>query len=295
MRTMTCRTTGIPKLNPEMPMETRQFRLLTALTLPMLALMGWVSWVGFFNENTYARELPSFAAQGAGQDFVNLFIGAPIMLISLLVMRRGSKTASWIFAGMAFYYMYSYIIYVFGLRYNGYFLAYCFVLALSTYVLMVWIYFNSKTDVPGWFRTSPPVRLTGGFILFIAVLFYLLWLKDIVPPLLDGRAPAQVIENDFVINPVHAIDLSLVLPGLVIVSILLFRRHPLGLLLTPVVLVFIIILTIALAGMMLVVASRGIEESAGLTFVFLGLTLISGIILSQFLRKLHRPEQAPGS
>jgi hypothetical protein len=270
-------------------MHTKTYRILTALTLPMLVLMGLVSWIGFMNEDTYARELPSFAAQGAGQDFVNLFIGAPVMLISLLWMRKGSKTASWIFAGLALYYMYSYIIYVFGLRYNGFFLAYCFILALSTYILVFWIHFNARQDISEWFKQIPPVGLTGGFMLFITILFYLLWLKDLVPPLIEGKAPPMVMENDYIINPVHAIDLSFMLPGLIIVSILLFRKHPLGLLLTPVVLVFIITLTIALAAMILVVFSRGIEESAGLVYVFAALAVVSGIILMLFLRSLKRP------
>jgi hypothetical protein len=116
----------------------------------------------------------------------------------------------------------------------------------------------------------------------------MLWLKDLVPPLVKGEAPAQVMENDYLINPVHAIDLSFVLPGLVIVSILLFRKHPLGMLLTPVVLVFIIILTVALAAMMLVVSSRGIEESAGLVYVFAALAMLSGFILLLFLRSLKK-------
>jgi hypothetical protein len=251
--------------------------------------MGFVSWLGFFNEDLYALELPSFAAQGAGQDFVNLFIGAPVMLLALMWMRKGSKTASWIFAGMAFYYMYSYIIYVFGLHYNGLFLAYCFILALSTYILVFWIHFNARQNVSGWFRTTPPLRLTGIFILFISILFYMIWLKDIVPPLIRGEVPVHVMENDYLINPVHAIDLSFVLPGLIIVSILLFREHQLGLLLTPVVLVFLIILTIALAAMMLVVNNRGIEESAGLMYIFIVLAMTSGLILLLYLRKLGKP------
>jgi hypothetical protein len=269
-------------------MTKKQYTILAALTLPMLLLMGLVSWIGFFNEEVYARELPSFAAQGAGQDFVNLFIGGPVMLLSLLIMRKGSRVASWIFGGMAFYYLYSYIIYVFGLHYNGLFLAYCAVLALSTYILVFWIHFHAMQDVRDWFIKLPPTRLTGGFILLISVLFYLIWLKDLVPPLLQGEVPTGVAENNYLINPVHAIDLSFALPGLIIVSILLFRKHPLGLLLTPVVLVFIVILTIALAGMMLVVAARGIEESAALMLVFLTISVVAGIILGVFLGRLKK-------
>jgi len=267
-------------------MNKSQLKTLNLLSIPLLLCMGFASWMGIFNESIYQRELPSMAAQGAGQDVVNLFVGGPILLLALLYMNRGSKTASWIFAGMVFYYLYSYIIYSFGIRHNVLFLVYCSTLALSTYIFIFWVHFNSGLDITSWFSKAPPGRATAIFIFAIAAMFYMIWLKDIVPPLLKGEAPAFVIENNYAPNPIHAIDLSFALPGLIITAILLLKNHKLGYLLIPVVLVFIIILAIALLGMMVMVQKRGLSDDMSLVYIFAILALIGGTVLLLFLRRL---------
>jgi lysylphosphatidylglycerol synthetase-like protein (DUF2156 family) len=248
--------------------------------------MGFASWMGLFDDTIYQRELPSLAAQGIGQDFVNLFVGGPILLVALLFMNRGSKTASWIFGGMVFYYLYSYIIYTFGIRHNNLFLVYCATLALSTYIFVFWVHYNSGLEIASWFSQAPPRKATAIFMLAIAGMFYVIWLKDIVPPLLRGEAPQFVIENNYATNPVHAIDLSFALPGVILTAILLLKDHKLGYLLTPVVLVFIIILTVALIGMMVMVNHRGLSDDMSLVYVFAVLSLIGGTVLVLFLRRL---------
>lgn len=267
-------------------MNKSQLRTLNLLSIPLLLCMGFASWMGIFNDTMYQRELPSLAAQGAGQDVVNLFVGGPLLVAALLFMNRGSKTASWIFAGIIFYYLYSYIIYTFGIRHNNLFLLYCTTLALSTYIFIFWVHFNSGLAIKGWFTKAPPGKATAIFILAIAALFYIIWLKDIVPPLLNGEAPEFVIENNYAPNPIHAIDLSFALPGLIITAILLLKNHKLGYLLTPPVLVFIIILTIALIGMMIMVQVRGLSDDMSLVYIFALLALIGGIVLMLFLRRL---------
>jgi hypothetical protein len=267
-------------------MTKAQLRILNFLSILLLLFMGFASWMGIFNEQMYQRELPSMAAQGAGQDVVNLFVGGPVLLLALIFMNRGSKTASWVFAGMVFYYLYSYVIYTFGIRHNVLFLVYCATLALSTYLFIFWVYFNSGLDTHSWFSKAPPGKATALFVLAIAALFYLIWLKDIVPPLLKGEAPEFVIQNNYAPNPIHAIDLSFALPGLIVCAILLLKKHKLGYLLVPVVLVFIIILTLALIGMMVMVQRRGLSDDMSLVYIFALLAVIGGTVLLMFLRRL---------
>jgi len=271
-------------------MNKTQLKTLNLLTLFLLLCMGFASCMGIFNESTYLREQPSLAAQGVGQDIVNLFVGGPILLLALLFMNRGNKTASWIFAGMVFYYLYSYIIYTFGIHHNKLFLVYCATLALSTYTFIFWIYYNAGQDIKSWFSKAPPVRFTAIFILAIAAMFYMIWLKDIVPPLLNGEAPAFVIENNYAPNPVHAIDLSFALPGLIVISILLLKDHKLGYLFTPILLVFTIILAIALIGMMVMVLARGLSDDMSLAYIFAVLALIAGVVFTFFLRGLKKSD-----
>ncbi|MEZ5071516.1 MAG: hypothetical protein R2751_11250 [Bacteroidales bacterium] len=272
-------------------MKTSHLKTLNALAGPLFLCMGLASAFGIFLPDTYARELPSFAAQGAGQDVVNLFLGGPLLLGSLWFMNRGSKTASWIYGGMLFYYLYSYIIYTFGIHYNSFFLLYCATLALSTYSFIFWVSAHAGTDLRTWFTKAPPVRFTSVFILVIAALFYMIWLKDILPPLFQGDAPQFVKDNNYQVNAVHAIDLSFALPGLIVVGILLWKGRPMGLLLAPVVLVFIVVLTVALAAMILAVRLRGLSDDASLVVIFGVLALIAATILVRFLKNLANGQE----
>lgn len=269
-------------------MNKKQLKILNLLSLALLLCMGFASGMGIFKEDIYQRELPSLAAQGVGQDLVNLFVGAPILLLALLFMNRGSKTASWIFGGLIFYYLYSYIIYTFGIRHNNLFLVYCGTLALSTYIFIFWVYFNSGLDIKSWFSKEPPSRFTAIFLLAIAGMFYMIWLKDIIPPLLQGEAPEFVKENNYSPNPIHAIDLSFALPGLIMISILLFRKHKLGYLLSPVLLVFIVILAMALIGMMVMLKIRDISDDVSIAYIFAVLAMLGTLVLILFLRRLEK-------
>lgn len=273
-------------------MSKKQLKILNWLSVLLLLCMGFASWMGIFNESTYQRELPSLAAQGIGQDIINLFFGGPVLLVSLIFMNRGSKVASWIFAGVVFYYLYSYIIYTFGIHHNMLFLVYCATLALSSYIFIFWIHFNMGLDIGSWFSTTPPVKGTAVFLLAIAAMFYVIWLKDIVPPLLKGEAPLFVIENNYTPNPIHAIDLSFALPGLIITSILLLKKKNLGYLITPVLIVFIVILALALIAMMVMVNARGLSEDASLAYIFSVLAVIGALVLLLFLRPLKENRAA---
>ena len=55
----------------------------------------------------------------------------------------------------------------------------------------------------------------------------MLWLSELVPALLSGTPPASLVEAGLTVNPIHVIDLSMVLPGFVIAgaAALSGRRH----------------------------------------------------------------------
>jgi hypothetical protein len=254
--------------------------------------MGFASGMGIMMESTYFRELPSLAAQGVGQDIINLFVGGPVMMGALYYMNRGSKSASWIFAGVVFYYLYSYIIYTFGIHHNDLFLVYCATLALSSYIFIFWVHYNAGLDIKNWFSKAPPLKGTAIFLLAITAMFYVIWLKDIVPPLFKGEAPVFVQENNYSPNPVHAIDLSFALPGMIITSVLLFRKHKLGYLIAPVLLVFIVVLAIALIAMMVMIKARGLSDDASIAYIFSVMAVIGSLVLLLFLRRLKRNPEA---
>ena len=256
------------------------------LSLPLAILTSVVSYAGIFIESTYWKETANYAAQGIGQDIVNLFIVVPIFIIAAIFAWRRSKLGLLIWSGALFYLAYSYTIYCFGLHFNHLFIAYCLILGLSFYSLIYFIFSSNREDVSKWFEKKVPCISTGIFLIIIAVLFYFIWLSEIIPSILNNTTPKSITESGLSVNPVHVLDIAICLPALIITGIALIKRKSLGFLLAPTMMIFCILMAVAIAVMVFVMKSKGQEADFGLTAVFGIITLVSGLFLIQFLRKL---------
>src|SRR5262245_461030 len=106
-------------------------RIWLALSIAAAFLMAVSSAAGICWPDVYARETPSWAAQGIGQDLVNLFIVAPALLACAYVAGRGSIRAWLVWLGLLFYVTYSYLLYAVFVHFNSLFLVYVAVLGLS--------------------------------------------------------------------------------------------------------------------------------------------------------------------
>jgi len=267
-------------------MSASQLKIITIITTIMIVFLVIASVFGAFVDITYARETPSMAAQGMGQDLVDLFIVAPAFIITLIFMRRNSRIATLIFGGLVFYVLYSFIIYSMGVHFNLMFLIYCFTLGSALYIFIIYFYSLSRMDIKGWFNEKTPNLGLAIFFIVVAALFYMLWLRDVLPAIIENKVPKSVSDYDLLVNPVHVIDISFALPGLIIAAILLFRRNNLGYILAPIGLVFMIILTIALAAMVMMTRIKGISEDASIAVIFIILSVVSTGFLWAFLRKI---------
>ena len=90
-------------------------------------------------------------------------------------------------------------------------------------------------------------RLAGWLLGAIGAVFAVLWLSEIIPALVRGVPPASLAEGAFVTNPVHVLDLSLVLPLVIASGVSLARRQPFGYAVAPAMLVFNVIMPLAIA------------------------------------------------
>ena len=97
-------------------------------------------------------------------------------------------------------------------------------------------------SIHSWFRGTP-VKAVSAFLFLVAVLFYGLWLKSIIPALWNNTVPVEVSSYDLPVNPVHVIDVAFALPGLILGSVLLWRGSSTGFVIASVALVFMILLT----------------------------------------------------
>ncbi len=267
--------------------------LLIYLLVPLVVI---ASLFGIASTRTYALETDNWAAQAVGQDWTNLLLLAPTLLASAIAVRRGSQPARLILAGALLYSAYSAALYAFAVHFNTLFLVYCAVLGISLFSLgglvRSFVHMNAKE----WFGSRGSVKVLGFTSLLTGLLFAALWLGEDISALATGTIPTSVSVGGFFTNPVHVLDLSVVLPAMVVAGIALLRRRPLGYVLAPTMATFAILMGFNLCGLSLVMHLKGVESSLELAIAMAGLALIWSVALVTFFRsrraRTHHPTES---
>lgn len=239
---------------------------------------------GIFWPPVYARESALWAAQGKGGDAMNLAVAVPLLLASAAAARQGSLSARLVWMGTLLFLLYNFLIYAMAVHFNALFLAYCGVLGLSFYGLLAGLPSLPVQEMAARYGPRAPVRAIAGVFLLIAFVFAALWLAEIVPALLSGRTPESLAQTGLFVNPVHVLDLSFLLPAFVIAAVLLLRARPAAFVLAPVLMVFAILMTVAIAGMMLSMALHGFATSYAMAVLFFTAAAGCGLLLFRYLR-----------
>lgn len=243
---------------------------------------------GLWLPETYAKETPSWAAQGLGQDAVDLFLAAPLALIAAFLAQKGKRLFLFVIEGVLLYFIYSYILYAFCVHFNALFFVYCAALGFSVYAFVFWVLGMPPQETGKWFEIRKSMVLPGAFFLALTIFFYFLWLSEDVPALLHGRAPAGLVESGLFTNPVHVLDLSLVLPAMLAASLQLLRKKPFGYWLFPVMGCFSVIMGVAILGMMITLDQKGIANGGGGTAVMGTAVTLNLAVLAYFFRGLNK-------
>jgi hypothetical protein len=259
------------------------------LSYLLAAAMGVSSWGGVFLAGTYAKETSAWAAQGMGQDMVNLIFVIPLLLVSAFFASRGWKVFSLVLAGLFLHSIYSYLLYGFCVHFNRLFFFYCAALGLSFYGLILLAAELPADRVQYWFNPAIPTLLPSAYFMVLTGVFYLLWLAEDVPAVATGSVPRSLLETGLLTNPVHVLDLSIILPAMFFASHQLLRKKPLGYVLFPVMMVFSITMGIAIVGMMVAMKDKGLGGDSAPAALFGLAVLLSAGVLGNFLKTMkHR-------
>ncbi len=250
-------------------------------------LMALVSYLGVADRRTYGKETLNWAGQAIGQDWVNLCVVFPVLLISsFIVLRRDSVRAFLVWLGDLLYLIYSYMLYSFFVHFGPLFLFYVATLGLSFYCLLGGLV-NFDWRGTGELFANVKVKPAGVLLGIVAVLFALLWLVDIVGATLRGGVPADLDMAGLVVNPVHVLDLAFLLPGAFIVAVLLWQRRALGFVLAAPFLVFFVLMGFAIIGMMVVTARKGFPLALPQMLVMGVIIILGSVIVAQYLKRVQ--------
>jgi len=262
-------------------------KLFLILLVIQSVLLIKVSLCGILISSTYIHETLNWQTQSIGQDIVDLFIATPVLLISGWLAYKGNRIGLFLYGGTQLFLLYTFLIYCFSVQFNYLFPAYCFLLGLSFYSLIQYLVIIDHQHINRWFSEKLPVKLFSVYFLITGIVFFMLWMSEVVPAAIKNLQPLSLTETGLVTNPVHVIDLALLLPGLIIVSGLIRKRKPQGFVWAPVLLAFFILMNINIMFLTVLMFSKGLVSSLVIAWVMGLLTLFSAVLFYLFLKHIQ--------
>jgi hypothetical protein len=237
-------------------------RSTTAHTLSVIvAVLMIVAAAGGLLIEDHYRDNAFTAWAWRGTDLVTLVVAVPILIVALIFGRRGSFQAGLVWLGMLDYTLYNYAFYLFGAAFNRFFLIYVALFTLSIFALVFAITKVDAKEVRLRFASRTPVRWIAGYMLFVALGIGGLWIAQSLGFVFSGQVPQFITDVGHPTAIVFALDLSLVVPFLVLGAIWLWQRRSWGYVLAAILNVKGAVYMLALAGVSVAQAQAGFPEA----------------------------------
>ena len=226
------------------------------LTFPIAILLTIAAGGGVFISGLY-RDTPYFVAQAVGQDLISLAIVLPTLTVTAFLASRGSPRARLVWLGGLVYLVYTYVVAAFNVSFNSLFLVYVALLGCSLYALIGGLVTADMAGIKACFTEKTPVKAVSIYLAVLAVLFYFMWLSEIVPALMAGEIPQSIRDNGTPTNAVHVLDMAWVLPSFGITAVSLWRKQALGYTLAGAILSYGVLLILAILSMVVFMIWEG--------------------------------------
>lgn len=259
------------------------------LAAPIAILLAVATGSELFVGGVFRGDAPNLVAQAVGQDYVTLAVALPVLVISAVLAGRGSRRARLVWLGVMAYVLYTYVIYAFHVRFNPLFLVYVALLGLSLYALIGGLATMDFGEIKARSTQRMPTRAASIFLGAMALLFYFVWLSEVVPALLAGHAPPSVTAAGTPTGSVHVLDMAWMLPAMGLTAIWLWQKRPIAYALAGSLLTFASLMTLAIGTMMVAMSFYDESVSLGMAAVFGGVSAASVGMLVWYMKGLKSP------
>lgn len=232
-------------------------RLITfaVLVLVSIAAAGGLLWSGLYQDN------PFVSAIWQGNDVVTLLVALPLLAYALIGTLNGSRKANLIRLGMLDTLFYAYTFYLFSAAFNTFFLVYSLLVTFSLLGLILGLMDLDLAAVKELFSDKTPVRWIGGYQIFVGLGLSVVYLLQISAFIFSGKVPAIIAKTDHITHIVPALDMTFVIPWLLLGGILIWQRKAWGYVISSIMMVkgVVYMLTLAVGSASAVLA--GFPES----------------------------------
>jgi hypothetical protein len=256
-------------------MQTARYCSVAAASLASLAAAIGLLRPAIYRDNEFVR------AAWMGSDLITLLVAVPLLIAATMVARRGSAIALLTSIGVLDYLVYCYAYYLFGAAFNPLFLAYALIVAWSS-VSLVFALLNLDTAAlmrDAGARSSD--RWIAGYMFFVAGGLTTVY-----------SAQSIAFMTDHPTSVVFALDLTLLVPPLIIAAAWLWNHRPWGRVLGAVLNVKGAIYTVSLIVSSLIAVRAGYGAAANEVPLWIVLSLgnaVSAVVLLASVRAKKHP------
>ena len=242
------------------------------LVLVSIAAAGGLLWSGLYQDNPFVRAI------WQGNDLVTLLVALPLLAYGLIGTLNGSRKANLIRLGMLDTLFYAYTFYLFSAAFNAFFLVYSLLVTFSLLGLILGLMDLDLAAVKELFSDKTPVRWIGGYQIFVGLGLSVVYLLQISAFIFSGEVPAIIAKTDHITHIVPALDMTFVIPWLLLGGILIWQRKAWGYVISSIMMVKGVVYMLTLAVGSASAALAGFPES-GAEIPLWGILWIGFVVL----------------
>lgn len=243
-----------------------------------------------FGQGLYQYDTLFIGAGFIGQDAVALFLGVPLLVISIVLYQRGSVSGQLLLTGTLGYFLYLYASLALGASYNRLFLLYIVIFSASLFAF-IQVFSSVNLDlVASQIPAGLPRRGLAIFMFAAGLVTLVVWGAPLVVALIKGGPPDRM--DSYTTMVTYALDLAIITPATFLCAVLVLRGDPLGVVIAAPLLTLIVLLAPQ------IILSTVFQRSAGVPFTmgemigpvagFVVLGLIAAWLLVAILRGLSK-------
>lgn len=248
--------------------------------------------VTIFGQGLYRNDSLFSAAAFRGGDIVTLLVALPLLLVATLRYRRGSLRGAFLLVGALTFFLYNGASMAFGAVFNPLFLVYVALFSASLFAFVIAFTAIDRQVLPAYIKPGMPQRALAAFLFIAGPGTALIWISEMLGPLLQGQAPAGLAHYTTLFT--HGLDIGVITPAAILAGILLLRREPLGYVLAVPILVMCVLIGLVIIAQTAVQLSVGVPlttgQLVGIVGGFLAMSaLATGMTVAFFRNVADRP------
>ena len=231
--------------------------------------------IGVLNQNIYIKVIESDLLPGTvAQDVISIIASLLLLFLIARINETDVKKQIVVMSLLA-YLFYGYGIYVIERVYNPLYILYMMIVGLSFWSIVFGLV-RINQEVVKQVKAPKMIRyLSAGCLFFTAILFYFLWIAQLLPLMRTG----EKIEFFY---SIFILDMVFVLPAIILSGVFLLRKNSLGLIFSPILFfkAFTLLFSVGLGGLLKPLYGQTANQGETAFYVILSIVYLAFAVLN---------------